>query len=119
VSLTAPVIGRYCGTGAKGHISFDERWFVYHHYITDADATELGFTGPDDPAFAAYRTRGAANSYLVDLRTGTRTRITNMQPGQYALFPHFRSDGWIYIIVRTAGATPEHVVASDAALHIP
>jgi hypothetical protein len=119
VALTAPIIGRYCGTGAKGHISFDERWFVYHHYITDADATELGFTGPDDPAFAAYRTRGGANSYLVDLRTGARTRITNMQPGQYALFPHFRSDGWIYLIARTAGATPEHVVASDAALHIP
>ena len=23
-----------------------------------------------------------------------------MKPGQYALFPHFRSDGWIYFLVR-------------------
>lgn len=119
VSVTAPVLARYCHAGAKGSISFDERWFVYHRYVVPADAVELGFTGPDDPAFAAYRTRGAANSYLIDLRTGARTRITNMQPGQYALFPHFRSDGWIYIIVRTAGTTAEHVVASDAALVMP
>lgn len=119
VSITAPTIGRYCFSGGKGSISYDERWFTYHHYVTAADAVEMGFTGPDDPAFAAYRTRGAANTYLVDLRTGARTRITNMQPGQYALFPHFRSDGWIYIIVRTAGSTPEHIVGSDAALTLP
>lgn len=116
VTVTAPVIARYCFSGGKGSISFDERWFTYHHYVTDADAVEMGFSGPDDPGFAPYRTRGAANSYLVDLRTGTRTRITNMQPGQYALFPHFRSDGWIYLVVRTAGQTPEHLVATDAAL---
>jgi hypothetical protein len=39
-----------------------------------------------------------------------------MQPGQYALFPHFRSDGWIYFMVRTFGGETEYVVASDAAL---
>lgn len=39
-----------------------------------------------------------------------------MQPGQYALFPHFRSDGWIYFIVRTQNTSTEHIVASDAAL---
>lgn len=119
LTVTAPVIARYCQSGAKGSISYDERWFAYHHYITAADATDLGFTGPNDPAFAAYRTRGAANVYLVDLRTGERRRLTNMQPGQYALYPHFRSDGWIYFIVRTAGMTPEHIVASDAALALP
>jgi hypothetical protein len=119
VSVEAPVIARYCFSGGKGSISYDERWFTYHHYVTDADARELGFTGPDDPNFAPYRTRGAANSYLIDLRTGARTRITNMGPGQYALFPHFRSDGWIYFVARTAGATPEHIVASDAALVLP
>jgi hypothetical protein len=41
-----------------------------------------------------------------------------MQPGQYALFPHFRSDGWIYFMVRTLGTENEHIVASDAALVI-
>ena len=82
-------------------------------------AVALGFTGPADPAFAPYRTRGAANLYMFDLATGNSYRITNMGPGQYALFPHFRSDGWIYYVVRTEGTTPEHIVASDAALLAP
>jgi hypothetical protein len=63
-----------------------------------------------------YRTLGASNIYLIELATGTRRRLTNMAPGQYALFPSFRSDGWIYFPVRTLGTTTEHVVASDAAL---
>ena len=88
-----------------------------HHYFADddADAIELGFTGASDPGFAEYAAEGAANVYLIELATGTRTRITNMPPGQYAVFPHFRSDGWIYFMVRSAGGT-EQVVASDAAL---
>jgi hypothetical protein len=39
-----------------------------------------------------------------------------MEPGQYALYPHFRADGWMYFVVRTNGMRPEHVVASDALL---
>ncbi len=39
-----------------------------------------------------------------------------MGPGQYALFPHFRSDGWLYFLVRTTGSTGEHIVASDVAM---
>jgi hypothetical protein len=39
-----------------------------------------------------------------------------MRPGQYALFPHFRSDGWIYAAVRDPAAGHEYMVASDAAL---
>lgn len=113
---TAPEIARYCVGGAKPEFSFDERFFVIHHYVGDADAVELGFTGASDPAFAAYRTRGAANVYLIDTTTGIRRRLTNMGPGQYALFPHFRSDGWIYMDMRTSGATPEHILASDAAI---
>ena len=83
--------------------------------VTDADAEELGFSGPEDPAFADYRERGASNLMLVDLRSGAATRITGMPPGQYALFPHFRSDGWIYFVVRTLDGA-EYFVASDAAL---
>jgi hypothetical protein len=116
ISVSAPEIGRYCITGAKPAFSLDERFMAIHHYVTDADAVELGFTGSSDPAFAEYRTLGSANVYLVDLTTGAQYRITNMGPGQYALFPHFRSDGWMYFMVRTQAATPEHVVASDAPL---
>jgi hypothetical protein len=94
-------------------MSFDDRWLVTHHRATDADAVDLGFTGPTDPAFAPYR--NVSNLYLVELATGTITRLTMMAPGQQALFPHFRSDGWIYYIVKTAGL-PEYVVATDAAL---
>jgi hypothetical protein len=38
-----------------------------------------------------------------------------MQPGQRALFPHFRSDGWLYFLVRDR-TLPERIVASDAGL---
>jgi hypothetical protein len=110
----APEVARYCFNGGKPAFSFDEQWMVIHHYLGAADAVELGFTGPSDPAFADYLRDGAANVYLVNLATGARTRLTNMQPGQYALFPHFRADGWIYFTVRTAGERPEHIVASDA-----
>jgi hypothetical protein len=91
---------------------------VFHHYVTSADAVELGFTGPSDPSFAPYLAQGAANVYLMDLQTGVPTRITNMAPGQYALFPHFRSDGWIYFLVRDKNSGKEYVMASDAALNL-
>jgi hypothetical protein len=38
-----------------------------------------------------------------------------VKPGQYALFPHFRSDGWIYFVVRTITGE-EYIAASNAAL---
>jgi hypothetical protein len=114
--IETPEIARYCFNGGKPAFSFDERWLVLHHYIGGADAVELGFTGPTDPGFAQYNEDGGANIYLVDIRTGELVRITHMAPGQYALFPHFRSDGWIYFVVRSPGSRVEHVVASDAAL---
>ena len=115
-TVTTPEIGRYCINGGKPGISFDERWAVLHQYVTDDNAVELGFTGPGDAGFAQYQSRGAANIYLLDLLTGLVRRVTHMAPGQYALFPHFRSDGWIYFIVRTESTTTEYIVASDAAL---
>jgi hypothetical protein len=115
-NVSTPEIARYCINGGKPGISFDERWAVLHQYVTDDNAVELGFTGPGDSGFAPYQSQGAANVYLLDLLTGIVRRITHMQPGQYALFPHFRSDGWIYFMVRTQGTNQEHIVASDAAL---
>lgn len=115
-SIQIPEVARYCVTGGKPGFSYDERWMVYHRYVTDADAVELGFTGPTDPAFAPFKTLGAANLFLLDLGTGVSTRVTRMNPGQYALFPHFRSDGWIYAAVRDNGTGREYMVATDAAL---
>jgi hypothetical protein len=42
-----------------------------------------------------------------------------MNPGQYALYPHFRNDGWIYFLVRDTNTDVEHIVASDFALRLP
>ena len=112
-TVTLPEVARYCVQGGKPAFSLDDHWLVTHHRAVDADAVELGFTGSADPLFAAYR--GTSNIYLMDLGTGVRTRLTHVAAGQEALFPHFRSDGWIYFIVRT-GSLPEYVVATDAAL---
>ena len=114
--ISAPEIARYCFSGGKPAFSYDERFIAYHHYVTAADAVELGFTGPSDPGFAPYMSQGAANIYLMDLRTGVRQRLTHMQPGQYALFPHFRSDGWLYLQVRDAVNNREYITAHDGAL---
>jgi hypothetical protein len=83
-------LARVCIPGAKANISFDERFAVTHHY--------------ED---------GGANIYLVDLSTGESRKITNMGSAQ-ALFPHFRSDGWFYFLVRDGD--DEYIVASDAAI---
>lgn len=112
-------VGRYCLSGGKPSFSYDERWIVLHHYVenTDADAIELGFTGKNDPGFSGYRQSGASNLVLIEVATGQSQRITNMPPGRYALFPFFRSDGWIYFMSRTAKPDDgEQVMASDAAL---
>jgi hypothetical protein len=117
-SIQAPEIARYCEPGTKPAFSYDDRWIVFHHYIGDADAISLGFTGANDPAFAEYRAKGASDIYLLDLRTGVKTRISNMQPGQYALFPHFRADGWVYWLVKDRNRNKEEIVASPASLFL-
>ena len=117
-TITAPEIARYCLDGGKPGFSYDERWVAFHKYVTDTDASaqELGYANKSAPGFAAYKTAGTANLYLMDLRSGVPVRITNMAPGQYALFPHFRSDGWIYAQVRDANTAHEYTIATDAAL---
>jgi hypothetical protein len=117
--VDATVVANYCISGGKPAFSYDERWIVIHHYVenTDEDAIELGFSGASDPGFATYRNNGAANIFLIDVTTGESHRITNMPSGSYALFPYFRSDGWIYFIVRTSQQNDgETIIASDAAL---
>ncbi|KAB2897803.1 MAG: hypothetical protein F9K40_12270 [Kofleriaceae bacterium] len=118
-TVNTPEIARYCLRGGKPAISFDERWMVFHHYVEASDWQALGYASADDPGFLALRdaqTGGAANIFLMELTTGDVRRITTMQPGQYALYPHFRSDGWIYFIVRDRNRNFEWIAASDAAL---
>ena len=83
-------------TGSKANISFDERFFVTHTYESD----------------------GTANIWLVDLNDGARYQVTDVEPGQLALFPHFRSDGWFYFLLREDGSNRRRIVASDLALRL-
>lgn len=115
-AVSTPEIGRYCLEGAKPAISFDERTMVVHHYVGPADYAEYGFSSASDPAFQAMLTQGTSNIYLLDLTNGAVTRVTNMHAGQYALYPHFRSDGWFYFLVRDQNTGHEYAAASDAAL---
>ena len=114
-TVQTPTAATYCVRGDKPAFSYDERWLTYHHYVAEEDWAALGYPSADDPAFRALRQQGAANLFVLDLLTGEERRITTMGPGQLALFPHFRSDGWIYAVVRDA-ARGEYVIASDAAL---
>ena len=116
--VTAPEVGRYCVHGGKPAISFDERYMVFHHYVGPDDYADLGFASATDPTFQLMLQKGTANIVLLDLTTGVSTRITNMHPGQYALYPHFRSDGWIYFLGRDLVTGKEYVAATDAALQI-
>jgi hypothetical protein len=114
--VTTQEVGRYCLGGAKPSISFDEKYFVTHHYVGANDWQDLGFASATDPAFKAMLEKGTSNIILVNLVTGQRTRVTTMKAGQYALYPHFRSDGIFYFLVRDQNTDKEYVVSSDAAL---
>ena len=118
-SVSTTEIGRYCVSGAKPSISFDEKYFVTHHYVGSNDWQELGFTSANDPTFKDMLAKGTSNIIIVNIATGARTRVTNMKAGQYALYPHFRSDGWFYFLVRDKNTNKEYAVASDAALTNP
>ncbi|RMG19331.1 MAG: lamin tail domain-containing protein [Deltaproteobacteria bacterium] len=87
-------LAEICVSGAKPNISFDERFFVTHHYEN-----------------------GTSNILLVDLLTGESHQVTEMPSNARALYPHFRSDGWFYFLVKT-DAGEEYVLASDAALKL-
>lgn len=90
VSISQPV--RFvCAPGAKANISFDERFSVTHTYEN-----------------------GTANLYLTDLVTMETHQITDMPEGTRALFPHFRSDGWIMFLVQGNG--PDRAVGIDSAV---
>lgn len=114
-SASVTDLGRICVQGGKPTFSYDERWMVFHRYVTDSDAQDLGFADADATGFRDYKDSGSSNLYLVDLTNGSITRLTNMPPGKFALFPHFRSDGWIYFVVRTIGQK-EYFAATDAAI---
>jgi hypothetical protein len=106
-------LGRICMPGNKANFSFDERFLITHHYLVREDFP-AGAAG--DTEWNKYKGKGAADIYMADLLTGKKSRISRMNPGQFAIFPHFRSDGWIYYEVRDGNTKKEYIVVSDAAI---
>jgi len=88
-------LARICSPGAKVSFSLDERFITTHRYEAD----------------------GSANVLLIDLRTGESSDVTAMPAGAQALFPHFRSDGWVYYLVNETDGS-QYVAASDHAIRI-
>jgi hypothetical protein len=113
--VQVPIIARYCVQGGKPAFSYDERWLVYHHWVQADDWSWMGYPSADRSGLPGAHHPGHRQHLPPRLTTGVSRRITAMNPGQAALFPHFRSDGWIYFIVKD-DAGGERVVASDAAL---
>jgi len=107
--LEAAPIARICIPGGKASFSFDERFLVTHHYLTRSDFAS-------EEAYAPYAAKAAADVYVVDLVSGETLRATHMGPGQLALYPHFRSDGFLYFLVRDKVAGKEYYAASDVTL---
>jgi hypothetical protein len=97
------IVGTICGGGAKPMVSFDERFVVTHQYTDPAENTGL----PEN----------SSNVVLTDLVTGDVVRLTKMGANQYALYPHFRADGWLYFLIRDMNPGGKDVlVATDAAV---
>lgn len=107
--FTAKQVGKICIPGGKANFSFDERYLATHHYLTRADFAT-------DAEWEPYEDKTTADLYVVDLQTGETIRTTRMAPGQLALFPHFRSDGWLVFTVRDKTSDKEYYAASDVVL---
>lgn len=106
LDITAPVAAEICMPGAKASFSFDERFLVTHQYVDRSEPDQVNLP------------EGSSNIMLADLSTGRQLRLTSSKANVYALYPHFRADGWLYFIVRDMDANLEYVVASDAALRL-
>lgn len=114
-NITIEPVGQLCLKGGKAVFSLDERWITSYHRVNNIDWQELGYASASDPEFLRLVESGTTNIILADLLSGTSATITALGAGQLALFPHFRSDGWIYFLVFDQNTNKRYIVASDAA----
>ena len=99
-----------CIRGNKASMSYDDRFLITHHYTDEKD----------DPALA----KKTSDLIIYDFLKQRSIKITSMPAGWFALYPHFRGDGWIYFLVRhrlyNAGTgtdeSKDYIMATDAAL---
>ncbi|MES2745140.1 MAG: hypothetical protein V4655_06925 [Bdellovibrionota bacterium] len=109
-------IANLCGEGLKGDFSYDERFYITYSYVRADQWKYFGYKSASDPAFQAKLKSGAADLFLYDLFAKKTYALTNMGADQYALFPHFRADGWVYFEVYDRNTRRRSVVATDAAI---
>lgn len=109
-------LAQLCGEGLKGDFSFDERFYVTYSYVRADQWKYFGYKSANDPAFVAKLRTGSADLFLHDLYAKKSYALTNMGADQYALFPHFRGDNWIYFEVYDRNTRKRSVVATDAAI---
>jgi hypothetical protein len=107
LAIQTPLAAEVCMRGQKPNFSFDERFVTSHQYVDHNDPAE------------AQLPEGSSNIVVADLATGKQFRVTTMKAGQYALYPHFRADGWLYFAVRDMNDKVEYLVATDIALRQP
>jgi hypothetical protein len=106
LSIDTPLAAEVCMAGAKPNFSFDERFVASHQYVDHSEPDQVSLP------------EGSSNITLADLATGKQVRVTASKAGQFALYPHFRADGWLYFIVRDMNAKVEYVVATDVAIRM-
>lgn len=109
---------KICTDGGKGDFSYDDRFFITYSYIRGDHWRQLGYQSANDPEFVAKLKAGTSNIVLVDLYSQERKILTNMGAGQFAFFPHFRSDGWIYFESYDSLTGGRQVLATDAAIQM-
>jgi hypothetical protein len=106
-SIDTPLAAEVCMRGQKPNISFDERFLVSHEYVDNTAPGEAGLP------------LNSSNIVMTDLQTGNQFRVTTMKAGQFALYPHFRADGWLYFAIRDMNDKVEYLVATDIAVRQP
>lgn len=111
-------LGSICTPGLKGKFSFDERFFVSYAYVKQEEWKELGYRSPEDPEFTQLLSKNASSILLTDLLSGKSYRLNKPVAGVRLMFPHFRSDGWIYFMMHHVESDKRTLIASDAALRI-
>lgn len=86
--------------GGKALLSLDDRFIAIHKFGDSQVVSE-----------------SKSDIMLYDLLTGQSLQVTNMPTGVYALYPSWRSDGWIYFLVRDRrnNAQEDYVAATNAA----
>ncbi len=111
-------MARICLDGLKANFSFDDRFLVTYSYIKPDQFQALGFKSADDAAFKKLLDAGTSNVFIYDFWTQKTTTVTHMGPNQFAQFPHFRSDGWLYFEVYDSVRNRRQIMASDVAVRM-